>query len=66
MIRVNLLPVEYRKAEATPLKQFFATVGAAVVVALAVVGWLYVRFGMLQPTQKPPIGLYSARRCPVS
>jgi Tfp pilus assembly protein PilN len=52
MIRVNLLPAEYRKAEATPLKQFFATVGAAIVVALAVVGWLYVRFGMLHPTQK--------------
>jgi Tfp pilus assembly protein PilN len=51
MIRVNLLPQEYRKAEATPLKQFFATVGAAVLVAGAVVAWLYVRFAVLQPKQ---------------
>lgn len=52
MIRVNLLPQEYRKVEATPLKQFFATVGAVVVAALAVVGWLYVHYGVLKPTQQ--------------
>lgn len=44
MIRVNLLPQEYRKAEATPLKQFFATVGAAVIVTLSVVFFGYVHF----------------------
>jgi hypothetical protein len=52
MIRVNLLPQEYRKVEATPLKQFFATVGAVVVAALAVVGWLYVHYGELEPTRQ--------------
>lgn len=52
MIRVNLLPQEYRKAEATPLKQFFATVGAAVVLALAGVGWAYVHWGVLVPTRQ--------------
>ncbi|MHC4820994.1 MAG: hypothetical protein ACYTDX_04655 [Planctomycetota bacterium] len=49
MIRVNLLPQEYRKAEATPLKQFFATMGAAVLAALAVVAWFYVHFTLLGP-----------------
>ncbi len=52
MIRVNLLPQEYRKAEATPLKQFFATVGAAVIVALAVVGFLFVRLKVLGTVQQ--------------
>lgn len=52
MIRVNLLPQEYRKAESTPLKQFFATVGAVIVVALAVVGFALVRFGKLQPREQ--------------
>jgi hypothetical protein len=47
MIRVNLLPQEYRKAEATPLKQFFATIGAAVIVTVAAIGWAWVHFGML-------------------
>ncbi len=51
MIRVNLLPQEYRRAEATPLKQFFATVGSVVVAALAVVGWLYVHYGVLDPAR---------------
>jgi Tfp pilus assembly protein PilN len=47
MIRVNLLPQEYRKAEGTPLKQFFATVGA-VVLGVAVAGfWTYLYFGKL-------------------
>jgi len=49
MIKVNLLPTEYRKAEATPLKQFFATVGAVVFAALAVVVWGFVHFRALQP-----------------
>ena len=47
MIRVNLLPQEYRKAEATPLKQFFSVIGAAVIVTIAAVGWAWVHFGML-------------------
>ena len=52
MIRVNLLPQEYRKAESTPLKQFFATMGAVVVVALAVVGWLFIHLGKLGPKEQ--------------
>jgi Tfp pilus assembly protein PilN len=51
MIRVNLLPQEYRKAESTPLKQFFATMGAVVVFALAAVGWLLIHYGRLGPKQ---------------
>lgn len=52
MIRVNLLPQEYRKAEATPLKQFFATIGAVVVAAIAWAGWGYVHFGLLEPARQ--------------
>jgi Tfp pilus assembly protein PilN len=52
MIRVNLLPQEYRKAESTPLKQFFATVGAVIVVALAVVFYVLIHFGKLQPKEQ--------------
>jgi Tfp pilus assembly protein PilN len=52
MIRVNLLPQEYRKAEATPLKQFFSVIGAAVIVTIAAVAWLWVRFGMLDQAEK--------------
>jgi hypothetical protein len=48
MIRVNLLPQEYRKTEATPLKQFFAVIAAAVIAALSAVAWLWVHFGMLE------------------
>jgi hypothetical protein len=47
MIRVNLLPQEYRKAEATPLKQFFSVIGAAVIVTVSAVAWAWVHFGLL-------------------
>jgi Tfp pilus assembly protein PilN len=52
MIRVNLLPQEYRKSEATPLKQFFATVGAVVLAALAATVWAFIYFGSLEPMIK--------------
>jgi Tfp pilus assembly protein PilN len=52
MIRVNLLPQELRRAESTPLKQFFATMGAVVVVALSVVSWLFVHLGKLGPREQ--------------
>jgi Tfp pilus assembly protein PilN len=52
MIRVNLLPQEYRKAEATPLKQFFATVGAVVVGTLAAVAWGWVHFVKVVPLRQ--------------
>jgi len=51
MIRVNLLPQEYRKAESTPLKQFFSLIGAVVLVAVAAVAWLWVRYGMLEKAE---------------
>ena len=51
MIRVNLLPQEYRKAESTPLKQFFATVGAVVLVTLAVAGYVIIHWGKLGPKE---------------
>lgn len=51
MIRVNLLPQEYRKAEATPLKQFFATVGAVVLAAVAAAAWGWVFFTRLSKAE---------------
>lgn len=52
MIRVNLLPPEYRKSEATPLKQFFATVGAVVLAAVAAALWAWVYFAKLKPEER--------------
>jgi hypothetical protein len=52
MIRVNLLPQEYRKAESTPLKQFFSVIAAAVVVTVAAVAWAWVHFGTLANTRQ--------------
>lgn len=52
MIKVNLLPLEYRKAEATPLKQFFATVGAVVLAAMAATIWAWVFFAKLEPARE--------------
>jgi hypothetical protein len=51
MIRVNLLPQEYRKAESTPLKQFFSVIAAAIVVTVAAVAWAWVHFGTRANTQ---------------
>jgi Tfp pilus assembly protein PilN len=47
MIRVNLLPPEYRKSEGTPLPRFLAIVGGVVLCASAVGIFLYVHFGYL-------------------
>jgi Tfp pilus assembly protein PilN len=41
MIKVNLLPQEYRKAEATPAKQFLSTIGAVVLALAMLVFWGY-------------------------
>ncbi len=49
MIRVNLLPPEYRKAESTPAKQFFAMIGGVVLALLAVFAWGWVHFKWLGP-----------------
>ena len=52
MIKVNLLPQEYRKAESTPLKQLFSVIAAAVVVTVAALSWAWVHFGTHAATQQ--------------
>lgn len=47
MIRVNLLPVEYRKAEGPPLARVAVVVAGAILVTSALGGWGYVHFGVL-------------------
>lgn len=48
MINVNLLPVEYRKAEATPVGRFLAIVVGAVLITSALVGYGYVHYSELK------------------
>jgi len=57
MIRVNLLPPEYRKADGPPVARVAALVAGAFLVASAVVGWGYVHFGMLAEEEKRREGL---------
>jgi Tfp pilus assembly protein PilN len=47
MIRVNLLPPEYRKAEGTPIVRFVALTLGVFLTATAMSVWGYVHFGML-------------------
>lgn len=47
MIRVNLLPPEYRKVDGPPVGRVVALVVGAFLVASALGGWGYVHFGML-------------------
>ena len=47
MIRVNLLPLEYRKVERTPVMRFVAIILGVVISASAIAAFLYVHFGML-------------------
>lgn len=47
MIRVNLLPREYRKVDGPPVGRVVALVVGAFLVASAVGGWGYVHFGLL-------------------
>jgi Tfp pilus assembly protein PilN len=47
MIRVNLLPPEYRKAEGTPIGRFVALTLGVFLTATAMSVWGYVHFGML-------------------
>lgn len=47
MIRVNLLPPEYRKADGPPIARVVALVSGAVVTASAFGVWCWVHFGVL-------------------
>jgi hypothetical protein len=47
MIKVNLLPPEYRKVERTPLLRFVTIIGGVIVSASAIAVFLYVHFGLL-------------------
>jgi len=47
MIKVNLLPPEYRVKEHTPLPMMLGILGGVVLTALSVLAFLYLRFGML-------------------
>jgi Tfp pilus assembly protein PilN len=47
MIRVNLLPSEYRKVERTPILRFVTIICGVVLSASAIGAFLYVHFGML-------------------
>ena len=52
MIRVNLLPREYRKVDGTPRARFAALlVGVCAIASLASV-WGYVRLGMLAEVRR--------------
>ena len=48
MIHVNLLPVEYRKTEATPVGRFLAIVVGAVLVTSTLVAYGYVHYSELK------------------
>ncbi len=48
MININLLPVEFRKAESTPVARFIAIVVGAVVVTASLVGYGYVHYSKLK------------------
>ena len=47
MIKVNLLPAEYRKVERTPILRFVTIVCGVVLSASAICAFLYVHFGQL-------------------
>jgi len=48
VIHINLLPVEYRKAESTPIARFIAIVAGAVLVTSALVAYGYVHYSQLR------------------
>ena len=47
MIKVNLLPPEYRKVEGTPVARLATTIAGVFLVACAAAGWGYVHIAML-------------------
>ena len=48
MIQINLLPEEYRKAEATPIGRFLTIVVGAVIVTSGLVTYGFVHYGKLK------------------
>ena len=48
MIKVNLLPPEYRKVEGTPVARLAITIAGVFLVSCAAGVWGYVHFGMLK------------------
>ncbi|NJN14212.1 MAG: hypothetical protein HC813_00670 [Planctomycetes bacterium] len=48
MIQINLLPAEYRKAEATPIGRFIAIVAGAVLVTGGLVAYGFVHYSTLK------------------
>lgn len=57
MIRVNLLPVEYRKSEGPPMARVAVLVAGAVLVTSALGGWGYVHFGLLAEAESRRVQL---------
>ncbi len=57
MIRVNLLPPEYRKVDGTPIVRFVAVVVGVFLCATAMSVWGYVHFGMLAEVRERRAGL---------
>lgn len=57
MIKVNLLPPEYRKVEGTPIARFVALVAGVFLTASAMSGWAYVHFGMLKEVRDERVRL---------
>jgi Tfp pilus assembly protein PilN len=57
MIRVNLLPPEYRKVDGPPVGRVVALVVGAFLVASALGGWGYVHFGMLAEAENQRVQL---------
>jgi Tfp pilus assembly protein PilN len=47
MIRINLLPPEYRKVDGTPIARFVSTTAGVLVVACAAGAWGYVHMALL-------------------
>lgn len=47
MIKVNLLPPEYRKVEGTPVARFVAILAGVFLTAAAMGFWVYIHFGQL-------------------
>ena len=52
MIKVNLLPPEYRKVDGTPVARFVALVLGVFLTASAMSVWGYVHFGMLEEVRE--------------
>lgn len=57
MIKVNLLPAEYRKVDGPPIARLVTLVAGAVLVAGSVGGWGYVRLNVLSEAESQRVAL---------